>query len=214
MATLKIQLPGNGTKVYRIHKKLTSLGRGEEADVALPDPSLSDSPAHIHFDGREFNLAATDRDAEIFVNGRKRTEAEAGARGSDPDRLGRAGVLALRPAGRRRDRGRRRRDGAGLLQEALRVQRQADGELRAADAGRPAARRDDPGVERRQGVPGADGVGRAGRQGRRATCGGRPSPTLSASSPIRSWPTSSRPGSRSSSRTPSTTRRSRTRCRW
>ena len=72
MATLKIQLPGNGTKVYRIHKKLTSLGRGAEADVALPDPSLSDSPAHIHFDGREFNLAATDRDAEIFVNGRKR----------------------------------------------------------------------------------------------------------------------------------------------
>ena len=72
MATLKIQLPGKGTKVYRIHKKLTSLGRGEEADVALPDPSLSDSPAHIHFDGREFNLAATDRDAEIFVNGRKR----------------------------------------------------------------------------------------------------------------------------------------------
>ena len=72
MATLKIQLPGKGTKVYRIHKKLTSLGRGQEADVALPDPSLSDSPAHIHFDGREFNLAATDRDAEIFVNGRKR----------------------------------------------------------------------------------------------------------------------------------------------
>ena len=74
MATLKIQLPGKGTKVYRIHKKLTSLGRGPEADVDLPDPSLSDSPAHIHFDGREFNLAATDRDAEIFVNGRKRAK--------------------------------------------------------------------------------------------------------------------------------------------
>ena len=74
MATLKIQLPGKGTKVYRIHKKLTSLGRGEEADVALPDPSLSDSPAHIHFDGREFNLAATDRDAEFVVNGKKRSK--------------------------------------------------------------------------------------------------------------------------------------------
>ncbi len=74
MATLKIQLPGKGTKVYRIHKKLTSLGRGEEADVALPDPSLSDSPAHILFDGREFNLAATDRDAAIYVNGSKRTK--------------------------------------------------------------------------------------------------------------------------------------------
>jgi transcriptional regulator with GAF, ATPase, and Fis domain len=74
MATLKIQLPGQGTKIYRIHKKLTSLGRSEDADVPLPDPMLSDSPAHIHFDGREFNLSATDRDAEIFVNGRKRTK--------------------------------------------------------------------------------------------------------------------------------------------
>ena len=33
MATLKIAVPGKGTKVYRIHKKITSLGRGEEADV-------------------------------------------------------------------------------------------------------------------------------------------------------------------------------------
>ncbi|HVT10010.1 MAG TPA: sigma 54-interacting transcriptional regulator [Polyangia bacterium] len=74
MATLKIQLPGDGTKIYRIHKKLTSLGRSDDADVPLPDASLSDSPAHIHFDGREFNLAATDRDAEILVNGRKRTK--------------------------------------------------------------------------------------------------------------------------------------------
>ena len=74
MATLKIQLPGEGTKIYRIHKKLTSLGRSDDADVPLPDASLSDSPAHIHFDGREFNLSATDRDAEILVNGRKRTK--------------------------------------------------------------------------------------------------------------------------------------------
>jgi predicted component of type VI protein secretion system len=74
MATLKIHLPGQGAKVYRIHKKLTSLGRGEDADVNLPDASLSDSPAHIHFDGREFNLSATDRDAEIFVNGRKKAK--------------------------------------------------------------------------------------------------------------------------------------------
>ena len=74
MATLKIQLPGDGTKIYRIHKKLTSLGRSDDADVPLPDASLSDSPAHIHFDGREFNLSATDREAEILVNGRKRTK--------------------------------------------------------------------------------------------------------------------------------------------
>ena len=74
MATLKIQLPGKGTRFYRIHKKITSLGRSADADVALNEPSVAESHAHIHFDGREFNLAATDREGEIFVNGRKRTK--------------------------------------------------------------------------------------------------------------------------------------------
>ncbi|MDZ4696820.1 MAG: sigma 54-interacting transcriptional regulator [Deltaproteobacteria bacterium] len=72
MATLKIQVPGSGTKVYHIYKKLTSLGRSDECDVVLPDPLLSESHAHIHFDGRDFNIALLDRDAEVFVNGRKR----------------------------------------------------------------------------------------------------------------------------------------------
>ncbi len=72
MATLKIQVPGSGTKVYHIYKKLTSLGRSDECDVMLPDPLLAESHAHIHFDGRDFNIALLDRDAEVFVNGRKR----------------------------------------------------------------------------------------------------------------------------------------------
>jgi transcriptional regulator with GAF, ATPase, and Fis domain len=74
MATLKVTLPGKGTTVYRIHKKITSLGRSDDADVCIADASLSASHAHIHFDGREFNLAATDHDAEVFVNGRKRAK--------------------------------------------------------------------------------------------------------------------------------------------
>src|SRR4030095_15443216 len=74
MATLRIQLPGKGAKVYRIHKKITSLGRSPEADVLLPDPQLADSHAHIHFDGHDFNLAPTDREAEVFVNGKKRAK--------------------------------------------------------------------------------------------------------------------------------------------
>ena len=74
MATLKIQIPGKGAKVYRIHKKITSLGRSAEADVALPDAQLADSHAHIHFDGQDFNLGTTERDAEIFVNGKKRAK--------------------------------------------------------------------------------------------------------------------------------------------
>jgi len=29
MATLRMQVPGKGVKVYHIYKKITSLGRGE-----------------------------------------------------------------------------------------------------------------------------------------------------------------------------------------
>jgi transcriptional regulator with GAF, ATPase, and Fis domain len=74
MATLRMQLPGRGVKVYHIYKKITSLGRGEESDIVLPDPLLADSHAHIHFDGRDFNIGTTDRDAELYVNGRKRNK--------------------------------------------------------------------------------------------------------------------------------------------
>jgi transcriptional regulator with GAF, ATPase, and Fis domain len=74
MATLRMQIPGKGVKVYHIYKKITSLGRSEEADITLPDPLLAESHAHIHFDGRDFNIATTDRDAELFVNGRKRSK--------------------------------------------------------------------------------------------------------------------------------------------
>jgi transcriptional regulator with GAF, ATPase, and Fis domain len=74
MATLRMQVPGKGVKVYHIYKKITSLGRGDEADITLPDPLLAESHAHIHFDGRDFNIATTDRDAELYVNGRKRNK--------------------------------------------------------------------------------------------------------------------------------------------
>ena len=102
MATLKIQLPGQGTKVYRIHKKLTSLGRGEEADVALPDPSLADSHA-AHPLRRARLQPRGHRPGRRDLRQRAQAQqAAAGARRPDPDRRRRAGVLALRPAGRRR----------------------------------------------------------------------------------------------------------------
>lgn len=61
-------------KVYHIYKKLTSLGKGEGVDVLLPDPLLADTHAHIHFDGRDFNISVTDRDSDLHVNGRRRTK--------------------------------------------------------------------------------------------------------------------------------------------
>jgi transcriptional regulator with GAF, ATPase, and Fis domain len=74
MATLRIHAPGTGLKVYHIYKKLTSLGKGEGVDVLLQDPLLADTHAHVHFDGRDFNISVTDRDADLHVNGRRRTK--------------------------------------------------------------------------------------------------------------------------------------------
>jgi len=74
MATLRIHAPGTSVKVYHIYKKLTSLGKGEGVDVLMLDPLVADTHAHIHFDGRDFNISATDRDADLHVNGRRRTK--------------------------------------------------------------------------------------------------------------------------------------------
>ena len=72
--------PRQRHEVYRIHKKITSLGRSEEADVTIPDAMLADSHVHIHFDGREFNLATTEKDAEVFVNGKKKNRTSCSTR--------------------------------------------------------------------------------------------------------------------------------------
>jgi len=90
MATLRMQVPGKGIRVYHIYKKITSLGRSDEVDVVLPDPGLGDSHAYIHFDGRDFNIATTERDSELFVNGRKRNKH----RLTHEDRI-RLGVIEL-----------------------------------------------------------------------------------------------------------------------
>jgi transcriptional regulator with GAF, ATPase, and Fis domain len=74
MATLRIHAPGSGVKVYHIYKKITSLGKGDDVDVALHDPLLAETHAHIHFDGRDFNISVTDRDLDLNINGRRRTK--------------------------------------------------------------------------------------------------------------------------------------------
>jgi transcriptional regulator with GAF, ATPase, and Fis domain len=74
MATLRIHAPASGVKVYHIYKKITSMGTGEDVDVRLYDPLLADTHAHIHFDGRDFNISVTDRDFDLSINGRRRTK--------------------------------------------------------------------------------------------------------------------------------------------
>ncbi len=72
MPSLKVALPGKGPKVYPLHKKITSIGLSEENDISLEDPLLADSHAHIHFDGRDFNVTSIDRNGDLSINGKRR----------------------------------------------------------------------------------------------------------------------------------------------
>ncbi len=132
MATLRIQVPGKAAKVYHIYKKITSLGRSEEADVTLPDPVLADSHAHIHFDGRDFNLAHHRARRRALHQRPQAQQAPAGPRGPHPARrqsrwssrstTSRSPTSDTRPAPTGR---------AQLVQEAVRVLAEPDGQLRA-----------------------------------------------------------------------------------
>jgi transcriptional regulator with GAF, ATPase, and Fis domain len=72
MPSLRIAVPGKGPKVYHLYKKITTLGSGADCDVALPDPLLADTYAHIHWDGRDYTIQTIEKRDEITVNGKKR----------------------------------------------------------------------------------------------------------------------------------------------
>ncbi|MCD6497883.1 MAG: sigma 54-interacting transcriptional regulator [Deltaproteobacteria bacterium] len=72
MASLRVLVPGQTPKVYHLYKKITTLGKIDENDIILPDPLIGDTHAHIHFDGKQYNIAPLSRQTPIYVNGRKR----------------------------------------------------------------------------------------------------------------------------------------------
>jgi transcriptional regulator with GAF, ATPase, and Fis domain len=72
MPSLRVVLPGKGPKIYHLYKKITSIGRSDENDIALDDPLLADSHAHVHFDGRDFNVTSIDKNGDLTVNGKRR----------------------------------------------------------------------------------------------------------------------------------------------
>ena len=72
MPSLRVASPGQGPKIYPLHKKITSIGRSEENDVVVDDPLLADSHAHIHFDGRDFNVTSIDKNGDLAINGKRR----------------------------------------------------------------------------------------------------------------------------------------------
>jgi transcriptional regulator with GAF, ATPase, and Fis domain len=98
MATLLVRTADGRERAISLARRITTLGRGAENDVALPDAGLPETALHIHFDGRDFN-AACHAGAEMEVNGRRKVTA----RLSDGDhiRLGANELtftLAERPA--------------------------------------------------------------------------------------------------------------------
>jgi transcriptional regulator with GAF, ATPase, and Fis domain len=74
MPTLRAMVPGQGPRVFRLYKIVTSLGRGEENDIVLEDAQLSDAHAQLEFDGRDFHVASIDKGAEVIVGGKRRAK--------------------------------------------------------------------------------------------------------------------------------------------
>jgi transcriptional regulator with GAF, ATPase, and Fis domain len=58
-------------KTIHIFKRITTIGKGEENDIVIPDSSLSDTHAHIHFDGNNFNITCFENGSTLKINKKK-----------------------------------------------------------------------------------------------------------------------------------------------
>jgi transcriptional regulator with GAF, ATPase, and Fis domain len=94
MPSLVYRLPGQPRfRTVSLHKRVTSIGQGEENDVCIADPLLAEHHAMIHFDGKSFKLQAVDRKAEVLVNGQKVKSCDLAHR--DEIRMGRSIISFL-----------------------------------------------------------------------------------------------------------------------
>jgi transcriptional regulator with GAF, ATPase, and Fis domain len=78
VATLIVKSPDGSEREVALVKRITSVGRDAENDVAVPDPALPRTALHIHFDGKDYNAAAHDA-ADMSVNGKRRATWRLGA---------------------------------------------------------------------------------------------------------------------------------------
>jgi transcriptional regulator with GAF, ATPase, and Fis domain len=83
MAMLRYFPSDGAPSLFAIHKPLTTIGRGQGNDVHIPDRSLQEHHAQILFNGRDFQLEAIGRTADILINGKRKSRA----RLVDGDRL-------------------------------------------------------------------------------------------------------------------------------
>lgn len=71
MASLTVRNPDGSTRTVNLLKRLTSIGRGLDNDIALNDSQVPDSALHIMFDGTRYQVGGS---VEFTVNGKKRSE--------------------------------------------------------------------------------------------------------------------------------------------
>ena len=72
MATLTVRGPNGTERRVALTRRITSLGHAPENDIAVPDPALPATALHLHFDGRDHDVAVHEG-VSMTVNGRKRT---------------------------------------------------------------------------------------------------------------------------------------------
>ncbi len=61
--------PDRAARHLELFKRITTLGRAPDNDVALDDPAIPDCAAHIHFDGKDFTLACLEGNDKVRWNG-------------------------------------------------------------------------------------------------------------------------------------------------
>ncbi len=72
MPSLVYRLPGKQRfRTVQLHKRMTSIGSGEENDLCIPDGEMEEHHAMVHFDGKNFFLQAVSHRGEVTVNGKK-----------------------------------------------------------------------------------------------------------------------------------------------
>jgi transcriptional regulator with GAF, ATPase, and Fis domain len=73
MPSLQFQAPNEArARTFDLHKRVTSIGAGDDNDLQIQDPSLADTHALVHFDGRTFTMQCVAPGGSIVVNGRPR----------------------------------------------------------------------------------------------------------------------------------------------
>ncbi len=77
MPSLTYEIAGARSPItVELYKQITTLGRGRQNDICIPDPLLPEEFAHIHFDGQHFTLTALSRKDTFNVNGRARKQTQ------------------------------------------------------------------------------------------------------------------------------------------